>query len=341
MRFTSADAPTTPENGVTMGKRSRAECKDACVASAGTVSKGLKSAQVHEPASLVAVSKEHKGIRIAIFTTAVVATLFSWFNHHGQALDITPIMVDDKTVFVVENFFPESLAQRWQASLLSAWYYSELLRAWDDSEHGGFLYTTNNDGEVRGQEETAKVRGNHNVSLRQAAAEQMRKSGAFSYSKWELDQTHPIAAEMRRYFESDSTRKRIAAAVGASPLTKVLTDLFVTRYGAGDFLSAHNDGVSGSWAFVISLSNPELAWHTDFGGLLRFHCDGDAATAPLLQWWCVDLPPKFNSAAFFRTTPSGPRSGPVHTVEEVQPSADSAGWHRFGITGWYSEVSDG
>ena len=74
---------------------------------------------------------------------------------------------------------------------------------------------------------------------------------------------------MRRYFEDPAVARRVGSAVAARSLAPGLTDLFVTHYAEGDFLSAHNDGFSGSWAFVVSLaSGPE--WQPDFGGELCF-----------------------------------------------------------------------
>ena len=40
---------------------------------------------------------------------------------------------------------------------------------------------------------------------------------------------------------------------GVVRLAPELSDLFVTQCSVGDFLTPHDDGVSGNWAFVVSL----------------------------------------------------------------------------------------
>jgi len=116
-----------------------------------------------------------------------------------------------------------------------------------------------------------------------------------------------------------------------------LSDLFVTLYSTGDFLSMHNDGISGTFAFVISLMDAPKAlitdhWKDHFGGGLRFQCQ--------TQGWCEELKPSFNTAILFQTRDGHGGSGPMHEVLPVSYHADIEGFRRFGVTGWYMDRKD-
>lgn len=97
-------------------------------------------------------------------------------------------------------------------------------------------------------------------------------------------------------------------------------DAQATAYRAGDFLTSHNDNVSGknrSAAYVINLT-PK--WRAEIGGLLMFHGhDGHIDEA---------FVPCFNALNIF----SVPM---LHSVSQVTPSALAP---RYSITGWLRHV---
>jgi Rps23 Pro-64 3,4-dihydroxylase Tpa1-like proline 4-hydroxylase len=123
-----------------------------------------------------------------------------------------------------------------------------------------------------------------------------------------------------------------------------LSDLLVTLYSTGDFLSPHDDANVGTWAFVISLmdgSGTSQKWEADFGGGLFFECPTETLLTnndvQVIQW-CEVLYPSFNTAVFFRSR-STPR-GPLHQVSPVRWKAQEQGFKRFAITGWYMDAAD-
>ena len=93
-------------------------------------------------------------------------------------------------------------------------------------------------------------------------------------------------------------------------------DTMASRYRPGDFLSAHDDLVSGKnrlFAYVLGFTK---GWRADWGGLLAFIGeDGHVEEA-----WT----PAFNTLNLFRV----PKP---HAVTQV---ADYAGGDRLSITGW-------
>ena len=236
-------------------------------------------------------------------------------------------------VHSISNFFPAAQARAWRDAME---------RSWAQRENSGWLYTTNNDGSDP-RNINAKVRSLDKVDARRGLAHRMDAAGYFAYSKWELDASHAVVRGLLEYFEEPLTAERVAASVNANALAPGLSDLFVTHYAAGDFLSMHNDGFSGTWAVVVSLSSgPE--WQPGFGGELCFQC-ARAAVSDLAhkRSWCQCVPPRFNTALIFKTRvgrETGEGGGPYHKVMPVTELAATAGWKRFGITGWYNEMAD-
>lgn len=96
-------------------------------------------------------------------------------------------------------------------------------------------------------------------------------------------------------------------------------DAQATRYGAGDFLTAHDDDVAGKHRLYAYVLNFTPAWRPDWGGLLAFHdADGHVSEA---------YTPTFNALNIFRVPQQ-------HAVTQV---ASFAGGERFSITGWIRE----
>ncbi|MDP3854566.1 2OG-Fe(II) oxygenase family protein [Phenylobacterium sp.] len=92
-----------------------------------------------------------------------------------------------------------------------------------------------------------------------------------------------------------------------------------TRYRAGDFLAAHDDGVEGKNRLYAYVLNFTPAWRTDRGGLLAFHdADGHVAEAYV---------PTFNALNIFRVPQ-------LHAVTQV---ASYAAGERLSVTGWIRE----
>jgi Rps23 Pro-64 3,4-dihydroxylase Tpa1-like proline 4-hydroxylase len=125
-----------------------------------------------------------------------------------------------------------------------------------------------------------------------------------------------------------------------------LSDLFVTQYSTGDFLSPHNDGISGTFAFVVSLMDgpPNRKWQDDLGGTLRFQYETANTQVqnphPHPGNWCEVLTPTFNTAIFFQTRGSHGGIGPMHEALPVAYRAELEGFRRFGVTGWYMDRKD-
>jgi Rps23 Pro-64 3,4-dihydroxylase Tpa1-like proline 4-hydroxylase len=239
-------------------------------------------------------------------------------------------------------------------------------------------YTTNNDGSSLTKNNNAKTRNLELIRQRNFSAHYMYQRGIFSYSKWEVVPQHSLVQEMEQSFTSRAMRERVeslfnqhTSGVSSYNLTlqPQLSDLFVTLYGTGDFLSPHDDGVAGSVAFVISLmdgpfttidarddstgGNPILneEWQDDFGGHTRYECpyhpsehrtrqvqrqEAQKMSKPYAYNWCESNAPAFNTALLFRTRPVGA----LHEVMPVSYKAEERGFYRFGLTGWYIAEDD-
>eukprot|EP00656_Telonema_subtile_P053322 TRINITY_DN7694_c0_g1_i2.p1 TRINITY_DN7694_c0_g1~~TRINITY_DN7694_c0_g1_i2.p1 ORF type:complete len:161 (-),score=19.48 TRINITY_DN7694_c0_g1_i2:15-497(-) len=105
-----------------------------------------------------------------------------------------------------------------------------------------------------------------------------------------------------------------------------VSDMFVSCFDLDDMLSLHEDGYSGSVAFVLTLAK---GWRREDGGLLSM-CSSTS------QRHCQDMVPTFNRLVLFRT-----RGGPQipHRVTAVRvPGGEHR--KRFGVTGWYMDRAD-
>lgn len=238
----------------------------------------------------------------------------------------------ESTVFVLPDFLPAELAAAWQAAAKQAW----------DEER--WVYTTNNNGTLGGMK-NAKVRGSHDIDGRRATAHRQRRMGQFAYSKWELKLGDELTLEVQKAMDLPELRARVEALVGAQGLQEV-SDVFVTRYTADDFLSCHSDSHSGTWAFIVALTDgPE--WRPEHGGSLRFLCPGisqqreaHARAGSADGIWCNPVAPAFNTAVIFRTRPATGGYGPAHEVAPLSEAADADGFARYALTGWYNEAAD-
>lgn len=178
----------------------------------------------------------------------------------------------------------------------------------------------------------AKYRSTDNVEARREMANAMNQRRSFSYTKWELPLSHPLLKEINAYMLRPEVRRQVAKSLGIledNIASDHLSDLFVTNYAAGDFLSDHSDGVSGTYAFVASLATGG-PWPEAFGGALQMF------DRQQRRYW-PQYHPTFNSLVLFATRKP---PGPLHRVQRVTEHADQADAHRFGFTGWYADPTD-
>lgn len=119
-----------------------------------------------------------------------------------------------------------------------------------------------------------------------------------------------------------------AEALGSAPILDflrvvggdsdiVFADAQATRFAPGDFLTSHDDNVTGKnrrFAYVLSLSED---WRAEWGGLLHFTDETDTTVSR-------SIVPRFNALSLFRI----PRR---HHVGCVAPYAAKP---RISVTGW-------
>ncbi|GFH51362.1 predicted protein [Chaetoceros tenuissimus] len=123
-------------------------------------------------------------------------------------------------VYVVPNFLPQDLAEKWRDALKDTWkntldalntYKEEQTCSNEDctkDESSTFYYATNNRGEMQNSN-NAKFRSLEMIENRKATAKAMYEANQFAYAKWELHPSHPLVKEMEQYMSSDDTRKRV------------------------------------------------------------------------------------------------------------------------------------
>ncbi|WP_017666831.1 2OG-Fe(II) oxygenase family protein [Sandarakinorhabdus sp. AAP62] len=115
------------------------------------------------------------------------------------------------------------------------------------------------------------------------------------------------------FLSGAEVRGLLQAITGAADIA--FADGQATAYGPGDFLTGHDDAVSGKHrraAYVFSL-NP--LWRVEWGGLLLFHADGNRVHG---------VAPDFNSLDIFAVPQ-------MHSVSMVTGSVPN---RRYSITGW-------
>lgn len=221
--------------------------------------------------------------------------------------DVKVHTVAGQDVIVISNFLPEGEALKMVAEM--------------KSEH--WVYTTNHESGNK------KHRGNYDEKNRRAAVERNDRNGYFSYSKYELEPESELNLHVRNLFKGEVLH-RVEEITGMQ--FRGVTESFVTRYGLGDFLSYHDDGISGSLAFVLNLTED---WTEEDGGVLEFACKSLVVQARSDLEVCLRLVPTFNSLVLFRTRQTAASAGLQHRVTRIQ--ADK---HRYAVTGWYLEAND-
>lgn len=100
-------------------------------------------------------------------------------------------------------------------------------------------------------------------------------------------------------------------------------DGHATAYGAGDFLTGHDDDVAGKHRLAAYVFGLTPAWRPEWGGILLFHDNSDGVVSGHV--------PTFNTLDLFAVPQR-------HSVSIVTPAAPR---RRFAVTGWLRAADDG
>lgn len=114
------------------------------------------------------------------------------------------------------------------------------------------------------------------------------------------------------FLSDGSVRDLLRIVTGASGIN--FADAQGTAYAPGDFLTGHDDAVSGKQRHAAYVFGLTPIWRVEWGGLLLFH-DGDA-----VDGWS----PAHNVLNVFAVPQ-------LHSVSLVTPAA---AYRRYSITGW-------
>ncbi|QIK78180.1 proline hydroxylase [Sphingomonas piscis] len=136
-----------------------------------------------------------------------------------------------------------------------------------------------------------------------------------------------VIADDLRNLEPSTVLGRFAAFMSSDPVVELMrfltgapdidaADASATRYGAGDFLTLHNDHLDEHGrraAYVFGLTKE---WRTEWGGLLQFHSkSGDILHGKV---------PRMNALTLFAVPQD-------HSVSQVSSFAPNS---RYSVTGW-------
>jgi Rps23 Pro-64 3,4-dihydroxylase Tpa1-like proline 4-hydroxylase len=147
-----------------------------------------------------------------------------------------------KSYYIVKkNFMDKSFIEKINKTILN------------DKE---WLYTTNIGND--------KIKHNNDIKSRRDNSLKLLNSENFSYSKYEYKNEAPILKEIKEYLNSPYVIKEVSSLTG-NKMTKT-TDIFISKFSPGDFLSVHNDTNLGRWAFIIYLNK---YWNRGCGGDLN------------------------------------------------------------------------
>jgi SM-20-related protein len=157
------------------------------------------------------------------------------------------------------------------------------------------------------------------AEIERHAAERVRTAFQYRYEALRVDAAELAAAAdplggFSRLMGSAEMLDFLREVTGHDALA--FTDGQATAYGAGDFLTAHDDAVEGKQRLAAYVYGLTPNWRLEYGGLLLFHGPQDRT--------CEGLVPRFNTLDLFRV--------PVrHSVSLVGPFAPH---RRFAVTGW-------
>lgn len=168
-----------------------------------------------------------------------------------------------------------------------------------------WIYTTNIGNK--------KIKHNNDITNRKIKAKEMFNEGLFAYSKNEYDDNADILKEIKKKLTEKNTLDFISSLVDQK-ITKIM-DIFISKYGKGDFLSEHTDNTLGKYAFMIYLNK---SWDISCGGNLNI-IKNDKSIDTIV--------PEFNKLilmdVYSELTP--------HYIDEVICKQD-----RYAITGWFA-----
>ena len=123
-----------------------------------------------------------------------------------------------------------------------------------------------------------------------------------------------LFAQFALWLSGGDARDCLRVVIGRPELA--FADAQATAYAPGDFLTAHDDDVTGKRRLAAYVFGLTPQWRTEWGGLLLFH-DGDGDVERALM-------PRFNSLNIFAVPQ-------LHSVSEVTRAAP---YRRYSITGW-------
>lgn len=129
-----------------------------------------------------------------------------------------------------------------------------------------------------------------------------------------------ILENFTRWLSSAAVIEFLKSVTGDAAVTFV--DAQATAYSPGDFLTGHDDAVSGKYRRAAYVFNLTPIWRIEWGGLLLFHSAVDETT--------YGLRPSFNTLNLFAVPQ-------MHSVSEVTKAAP---YRRYSITGWLREKRD-
>ncbi len=245
---------------------------------------------------------------VSTLIVLIVAVLYKVYVHRQEVQKINQMVIIPKRwkvnriefptgkggnhhikITTINNFMPNKLANKLYSQLKKKYNKtnkSDLLLLSNKSassihlnsieslaEYENWVYTSNTGGGNK------KIRSNNHIVDRHIVATNLAANGRFSYSKFELSpkskSSKEILNRVRLFLSDKNTRRAIENIMDNSRDNKRpdkivgITDIFITLYEKGQFLSAHNDENSGSLAVVLSLSKN---WKSTYGGNLDFFC---------------------------------------------------------------------
>jgi Rps23 Pro-64 3,4-dihydroxylase Tpa1-like proline 4-hydroxylase len=147
----------------------------------------------------------------------------------------------------------------------------------------------------------------------------------YLYENFAISDLHPAGqyaqSYLMRVYEFMRSPAFLQFARALTGLDEIVTlDMQATRYRAGHFLTAHDDGVEGKGRLAAYVLNFTTGWRADCGGILQF-IDHDGHVAE-------GLVPTFNALNVFRV-PS------LHAVSAVAPFVTAP---RLSLTGWLRKL---
>jgi SM-20-related protein len=208
-------------------------------------------------------------------------------------------------IFVIEDFLEHSYARK-------------ILKSLEDQDSHSWSLLARSQGRVK----ELVVSPRNRTAIRataEAVARELNAGGfAFRFYRTRRQKTHRrcAACGAMRWLTGGPVRREVGRIFGrrltaAGPIA-------CTRFGRGDFLTAHSDTLNGSVAFVLSLTD---GWRPEFGGLLHFLSANRKSVRHVIV-------PKFNQFVVFDT--SNERRAQHFVSQIVAVSAK-----RFAISGWY------